>query len=122
MVKKWNWKGYNLNNIIYEIKKGTGFIKEYDNISQIILKFEGEYINDERNGKGKEYNNDNDELIFEGEYLKGEKLNGKFYNSFEGELKNGKGYVKKSILIPIYYNLKVNFYIGKNMGKEKNIF
>ena len=61
-------------------------------------------------------------MIFEGEYLNGEKWNGKFYNSFEGELKNGKGYVKKSILIRIYYNLKVNIYMEKNMGKEKNIF
>jgi len=37
--------------------------------------FEGEYLNGERNGKGKEYY-DNGELKFEGEYLKGER-NGK---------------------------------------------
>ena len=39
------------------------------------LKFEGEYLNGKRNGKGKEYNR-NGELIFEGEYINGEK-NGK---------------------------------------------
>ena len=64
-------------------------------------------------------------MKFEGEFLFGKKWNGKGYDPKGNkvyELKNGKGYVKKSILIPIYYNLKVNFYIGKNMGKEKNIF
>ncbi len=37
------------------------------------LKFEGEYINEERNGKGKEYY-DNQNLKFEGEYLNGKKM------------------------------------------------
>ena len=32
------------------------------------LKFQGEYLNDKRNGKGKEYY-DNGNLYFEGEYL-----------------------------------------------------
>ena len=36
------------------------------------LIFEGEYLNGERNGKGKEYNYDG-RLIFEGEYLNGKK-------------------------------------------------
>ena len=39
------------------------------------LIFDGEYLNGEKNGKGKEYNDDG-KLIFEGEYLNGEK-NGK---------------------------------------------
>ena len=30
-------------------------MKDYDNIWQINLEFEGEYINGERYGKGKEY-------------------------------------------------------------------
>jgi len=34
------------------------------------LIFEGEYLNGERNGKGKEYH-DNGELFFEGEFLNG---------------------------------------------------
>ena len=56
--------------------------------------FEGEYLNGERNGKGKEYN-DNGKLIYEGEYLNG-KRNGKgkekdYYNNifFNGEFLNG---------------------------------
>jgi len=34
--------------------------------------FEGEYINGQRNGKGKEYY-ENGKLTFEGEYLNGER-------------------------------------------------
>ena len=38
------------------------------------LEFEGEYLNGNRwNGKGKEYN-DNGELIFEGKYINGKKI------------------------------------------------
>ena len=37
-----------------------------------ILIYEGEYLNGERNGRGKEYER-NGKLIFEGEYLNGEK-------------------------------------------------
>ena len=43
------------------------------------IKFEGQYLNGERwNGKGKEYLDDyGDKLIFDGEYLNGKKWNGK---------------------------------------------
>ena len=62
--------------------------------------YEGEINNGERNGKGKEYN-ENDELIYEGEFLKG-KRNGYgkdmglgntiyFQGEFKNGLKNGKG-------------------------------
>ena len=93
--KKWNGKGYNSNrNIEFEIKDGKGIIKEYDLYSD-KLKFEGKYLNGERNGKGKEYYW-NGKLKFEGEYLNG-KRNGKgkkyyFYGElkFEGEYLNGK--------------------------------
>ena len=37
------------------------------------LKYEGEYLNNKRNGRGKEYNSYN-KLIFEGEYLNGQKV------------------------------------------------
>ena len=37
-----------------------------------ILIYEGEYLNDKRHGKGKEFNLKGD-LIFDGEYLNGEK-------------------------------------------------
>ena len=69
-VKKWNVKEYDKNgNIIYELKEGIGFIKEYNMNYNII--FEGEYLNGERNGKGKEYYYY--EIKYEGEYLNGRK-------------------------------------------------
>ena len=45
--------------------------KTYDH-----LKFEGEYINDERNGEGKEFNLSG-KLMFEGEFETGKKWKGK---------------------------------------------
>ena len=54
--------------IIYESNRiGKEYYCKYDK-----LKFECEYLNGERNGKGKEYD-DNGLLIFEGEYLNGRK-------------------------------------------------
>ena len=54
--------------------------------------FEGEYLNGEKNGKGKEYDY-NGQLIYEGEYLHGYKLNGKEYRKgivvYEGDYFNG---------------------------------
>ena len=57
-------------NIIYKLTEGKGFIKEYDYHGK--LKYEGEYLNGERNGKGKEYNFRGD-IIFDGEYINGER-------------------------------------------------
>ena len=60
------------------------------------LEFEGEYLNGERNGKGKEYYNDG-KLKFEGEYLNGKIWNGKEFNkngNIEFEIINGNGNVK----------------------------
>ena len=62
-----------MNNIVYELKGGKGLIKEYDNYGYLI--FEGEYLNGERNGKGKECDH-NGNLIFEGKYLNGERWEG----------------------------------------------
>ena len=62
-----------------------------------LLKFEGEYLNGERNGKGKEYY-DNGDLKFEGEYLNEKIWNGKIYNPqgvVECGIKEGKGYIKE---------------------------
>ena len=51
---KWDGKGYDENNnVIYELKNGKGFIKEYDFNNKLV--FEGEYIDGKRNGKGREY-------------------------------------------------------------------
>ena len=82
------FKGEYLNG-----KRWNGKGKDYNDKGE--LKFEGEYLNGDRNGKGKEYFDDG-ELKFEGEYLNG-KRNGKAkeYNNdgeliFEGEYLNGK--------------------------------
>ena len=103
--KKWEGKGYDtMNNVVYELKDGKGFIKEYS-LGKLVfegeylngekngkakeyyddcLMFEGEYLNDKRSGKGKEYIDN--KLIFEGEYLDGKRTGkGKLYN-FNGEL------------------------------------
>jgi len=73
-------------------KNGKG--KEYLlNTNNLI--FEGEYLNGKRNGNGKEYNDDGT-LLYEGEYLNGKRNgNGKEYHyngkiEFEGEYLNGK--------------------------------
>ena len=61
--KKWNDKIYDTKgNIISEVKEGKGFIKEYNIFGYLI--YEGEYLNGERHGKGKEYYKDH--LIYEG--------------------------------------------------------
>ena len=56
----------------------NGKVREYI-INTDKLRFEGEYLNGKRNGKGKEYYNDG-KLRFEGNYLNGKKWNGKGYN------------------------------------------
>ena len=72
----------------------------WEEYEDIILVFEGEYLNDQRNGKGKEYN-DEGNVIYEGDYLNGERNGkGKEYNDndkliFEGEYLNGKRWKRK---------------------------
>ena len=64
----WNGKGYDgNNNIVYKIKNGKGYVKEY---FLKTLRFEGEYLNGLKNGKGKEYDYKGD-LLFEGKYKNG---------------------------------------------------
>ena len=69
--KKWNGKGYDRNGyMVYELKNGNGFVKEYD-VNYIDLVFEGEYKKGEKNGKGilsRKYR-----IIFDSEYLNGKK-------------------------------------------------
>ena len=50
--------------------KRNGKGKEYNDDNKLI--FEGEYLNGKRNGKGKEYNDDG-KLIYDGEYLIGKR-------------------------------------------------
>ena len=101
------------------MKKGKGFKKEYSSKGQ--LKFEGEYLNGKRNGKGKEFKRD--KLIFEGEYLDG-KRNGKgkdyYYNNvikFTGDYINGDEWEGKG------YNLSNNiiYELKKGKGFKRNI-
>ena len=120
MTKKWEGKGYDINNnIIYELKNGKGLIIEFEDNE---LVFKGEYLNGKRNGKGKEYSllgilrfdchylkgekfkgktYFKNKLVFEGEYLYSCMRKGKYYKNgkleFEGEFRcnkkwNGKGY------------------------------
>jgi hypothetical protein len=94
------------------IKNGNGIELFFNNI--LLSKFEGEYLNGERNGKGKYYDDYeeyigvflNDEingniqifrnfgnkpyLLFDGEYSKGKKIKGKEYDKDGHLLFNGK--------------------------------
>ena len=69
--KKWTGIGYDKNNKkMFEIENGKGHIKGYIDFNDYSI-FEGEYLNGEKNGKGKEYSIN--KLKFEGEYLNGKK-------------------------------------------------
>ena len=71
---KYNGKGYDENrNMLYELINGTGKVEEYYDDGSI--RFEGEYLNGKKIGKGKEYDFCR-YLIYEGEYLN-DKRNGK---------------------------------------------
>ena len=129
-----NYKMFKGRYIIYESKsKG----KEY-NSKTYTLKYEGEYLNGQRNGKGKEYNLVSDSifedlkkldgnLVFEGEYLKGKKWNGKIYDDESDdiyEINNGKGYLSE--VLCYLYDIAVIFegeYLnGKRNGKGKEFY
>ena len=129
--KKWNGKGYNNNNnqIIYELKDGKGYIKEYNNFGRLL--YEGEYLNGRRNGKGKEYSDENGHLIFEGEFLDGKRHGkGKEFNIhskliFEGQYlygnkRKGKSYINGILEYEGEY-LYDKKYNGKGFDKNGNI-
>ena len=110
-----NYKHFNGKYIIYESKG-----KEYDGYNNTLL-YEGEYLNGERYGKGKEYNNYGN-IIYDGEYLKGKKL-----DDVKCDNNKNLNYIKE-IRKEYYDNGKLKFeceYINglKNgKGKEYNIF
>ena len=140
--KKWNGKGYDdKNNIIYELEKGSGYIKEFGGFDKLIfegeykngetngigkeydwdggLRFQGEYKNGIRNGNGKEY--DEGKLLFEGKFLNGSRWDGKGYdhkNNIVYEFKNGTGFIKE---YDNFGDLKFegNFLNGELNGKVK---
>ena len=138
--KRWNGNGYDIqNNIIYQIKNGKGYAKEYyyndfillaeiknlnDEISNINgkLKFEGEYFNGEKNGKGKEYYLSVNSFIYFHKSSDSRYPSEKYeilqehYLMFEGEYKYGKrnGNGKE------YYNKNKLFYEGEYLNDKKN--
>ena len=98
-----------------KIVKYNKSLQKNININIINYKFiSGRYIIYGSNGNGKEYNGENDQLIFEGEYLNGERNGiGKEYYydgelKFEGEYLNGKKMEKVKNLLLVNYSLKVN--------------
>ena len=118
-------KAYNkkTKNVL-EFKNGNGYTREYYSDFD-SFKFEREFKNGIRNGKGTEYDCEA-KLIFEGEYLNGEK-NGKgkelFYDGsakFEGEFfygeRNGKG---KEFFYDGSVKYEGEFLEGKRHGKGK---
>ena len=87
-------------------KNGKGI--EYNDYND--SKYEGEYINWIKNGRWKEYycddNGDENQLIFDGEYLNDYKLRGKEY------YKNGKLKFEIEYLFTEKYNGKIYDYNG----------
>ena len=74
--RRWNGIGFDKNGeVVYELKNGCGYIKQYNGLGYLIL--EGEYFYGKLNGKVKQYCYDGT-LIMEGEYLNDEK-HGKVY-------------------------------------------
>ena len=64
-----NYKLFGGKYIIYE-EKGIG--EEYDGYTNNLI-YEGEFLKGKRSGKGKEYNKEGN-MIFEGTYLNGKKM------------------------------------------------
>ena len=102
-IKLINYKFYLGKSLIYEL---NGNFKEYNEYYD-FFKFEGEYLNGKRNGKGKEYYFDGN-LYFEGEYLNGKRNGkGKEYDYvsqkiiFEGEYKNDLRWMVKDMILII---------------------
>ena len=76
----------------YKEGKRTGKIKEY--IDSDILIFDGEIIDDIKNGNGTEYDYES-KLLFKGEFKDGKYWTGKFYDDNGGiayEIKEGNGF------------------------------
>ena len=123
--KRWNGKGYDANgNVVYELKDGKGYVKEY---YEGKLYFECEYVNGEKNGKGKDYGLNK----YEGEYLNGKRNGkGKYLDSnnkvyfdgifFNGFMKKGKLYNYEEKLIFEGEFLYNNKWTGKGYDGNGN--
>ena len=106
------------NILIYEgeylNQRKTGKGKEYDIYGRLI--YEGNYLKGKKNGNGKEYY-ENGNILFEGEYIDNKRYNGKGYNFFgvlEFEINKGNGNIKE-----YNYSGDLLFY-GKYLNSEKN--
>ena len=87
IVKEWSGIGFDFEeNKIYTLEKGKGSVVIHDDDGKKM--YEGEYLNGEKNGQGKEYDKSGN-LEFEGQYLNGKKWNG-IYRSGEYVIENGK--------------------------------
>ena len=130
--KKWSGNGLDIaKNTVYTIENGKGIIKKFYVGVYRGLRFEGEYLNGEVNGKVKEYYNQG-KLLFEGEYLNGER-NGKgkeYYFSgkliFEGEYFNhtrrkGKEYNREGNLVYEGEYIYGDKWIGKEYDEKGNL-
>ena len=106
-----NYKLFSGKNVIYE-PKGIG--KEYNGFDD-KLRFEGEYKNGQRNGKGKEYGRGS--LEFEGKYKNG-KRNGKGKEYFMGPLIFEGEYLNDKEWIGTGYDLEgnVNYKLDNNIN------
>ena len=86
--KEYNYEQGDENNSIttyyegnfVEGEKNGNFKKYFELNGNFVLVFECEFLNDKENGKGKEYSK-RGKLIFEGEYLNGNKWNGNGYDN-----------------------------------------
>ena len=87
IIKEWNGIGYDPEEKeIYRLENGKGSVVIYDDDGKLM--YEGEYLNGEKNGQGKEYDNSG-KLVFEGEYLSGMQWKG-IYRNGDYAIKNGK--------------------------------
>ena len=117
---KYIGEGYNTKgNIIYELKDGKGHIIELDFDGNDDKIFEGEYQYPNKK-KGSEYYRyeEDEEIIFSGEYLNNLKWNGIGYDENGDkiyEIKNGKGFIDSDFGRGLYF--KGEYLNGKRNGK-----
>ena len=82
---------------MYVIKNREGYVKEYNDDK---LVFEGEYLNGEKNGKGKEYRAKHETREFRVDYDEyQEYTETSYYLIYEGEYLNGKEKEKNMMII-----------------------
>ena len=121
--KKWNGKLYDTNeNIISELINGNGKVKEYDE-EYGYISFEGEYLNEKRYGKGKEYRVR--KISFDGEYFNG-KRHGKGieygYTNFKAQIEEylpEEEQEKRYEYVGTYLIYDGEYINGKRHGKGK---